>query len=177
MWTANLVCSGGGTQWLQKVGELGAQVWLKEGEASSDLGIEQVKEMMITIVTMLLLLTINAASLHTHQLQATYELANDYQLDDPVLPRKLMAKNKDDGHDAKDLVSFNMQHKAFAVKPHNGEAEAAKVMVHIAARGTRQEWIEGSDSTHEYFTMDYSHVKRRSPIHNKSFPKTVSNSP
>lgn len=35
--------------------------------------------------------------------------------------------------------------------------------------GTRQEWVEGGD-TSQYFTMDYSHVKRRRPIHNKSLP-------
>ncbi|KAJ0038129.1 hypothetical protein Pint_23444 [Pistacia integerrima] len=36
-------------------------------------------------------------------------------------------------------------------------------------KGTRQEWVEGTD-TSQYFTMDYSHVKRRRPIHNKSLP-------
>lgn len=50
------------------------------------------------------------------------------------------------------------------------------VIVHVA-KGTRQEWIEGSDTTHEFFTMDYSHVRRRWPIHNKSSLKTIINSP
>lgn len=36
--------------------------------------------------------------------------------------------------------------------------------------GTRQEWMEGED-TSEFFTMDYSKVRRRLPIHNKSRPE------
>ncbi|XP_050225592.1 uncharacterized protein LOC126675061 isoform X2 [Mercurialis annua] len=35
--------------------------------------------------------------------------------------------------------------------------------------GTRQEWVERAD-TSEFFTMDYSRVRRRRPIHNKSLP-------
>lgn len=42
---------------------------------------------------------------------------------------------------------------------------------HVAAIRTWREWVEaeGSD-TSQYFTMDYSHVRRRRPIHNKSLP-------
>ncbi|XP_030514564.1 protein GOLVEN 6-like isoform X2 [Rhodamnia argentea] len=36
-------------------------------------------------------------------------------------------------------------------------------------RGTWREWGEGTDPT-QYFTMDYSQVRRRRPIHNKSLP-------
>lgn len=36
---------------------------------------------------------------------------------------------------------------------HKKRREEVEVMVH-AAKGTRQEWIEGSDPTHEFFTMD-----------------------
>ena len=35
--------------------------------------------------------------------------------------------------------------------------------------GTMQEWMEGADMS-QFFTMDYSHVRRRRPIHNKSVP-------
>ncbi|KAI3729622.1 hypothetical protein L6452_18283 [Arctium lappa] len=138
--------------------------------------------MMIVIVTMLcvtlsLLLTINASSLHTHQLQASIELAKEHhQLDQPALPRKLMVNKKVEGYEAHDLVSYNEQNKASSDESHKkGETEEV-VMVH-AAKGTRQEWIERSDPTHEFFTMDYSHIRRRRPIHNKSFPKTIANSP
>lgn len=35
--------------------------------------------------------------------------------------------------------------------------------------GTMKEWMEGADMS-QFFTMDYSHVRRRRPIHNKSVP-------
>ncbi|XP_011009465.1 PREDICTED: probable root meristem growth factor 8 isoform X3 [Populus euphratica] len=35
--------------------------------------------------------------------------------------------------------------------------------------GTWREWVEGTDTSH-FFTMDYSRVRRRRPIHNKSLP-------
>ncbi|XP_049364961.1 uncharacterized protein LOC125829810 [Solanum verrucosum] len=45
-------------------------------------------------------------------------------------------------------------------KEHEGE------VVH-ARKGTRQEWVEGKD-TSDFYTMDYHWVRRRRPIHNKS---------
>ncbi|XP_057481986.1 protein GOLVEN 6 [Actinidia eriantha] len=39
----------------------------------------------------------------------------------------------------------------------------------VKRTGTRQEWMEGTD-TSEFFTMDYTKVRRRRPIHNKSLP-------
>ncbi|XP_010320835.1 uncharacterized protein [Solanum lycopersicum] len=45
------------------------------------------------------------------------------------------------------------------------EHEAAEMV--NARKGTRQEWVEGKD-TSEFFTMDYHWVRRRRPIHNKS---------
>ncbi|MCD7467947.1 hypothetical protein HAX54_005657 [Datura stramonium] len=48
-------------------------------------------------------------------------------------------------------------------KEHEGEG-AKKVH---ARKGTRQEWVEGKD-TSDFFTMDYHWVRRRRPIHNKS---------
>ncbi|XAR65318.1 hypothetical protein NMG60_11009403 [Bertholletia excelsa] len=37
-------------------------------------------------------------------------------------------------------------------------------------RGTRQEWVEEGPDASLFFTMDYSKVRRRRPIHNKSIP-------
>ncbi|KAH1097818.1 hypothetical protein J1N35_014739 [Gossypium stocksii] len=37
-------------------------------------------------------------------------------------------------------------------------------------RGRRQQWKEGGPDLSHYLTMDYSNVRRRRPIHNKSFP-------
>ncbi|KAF7132111.1 hypothetical protein RHSIM_Rhsim09G0122000 [Rhododendron simsii] len=42
-------------------------------------------------------------------------------------------------------------------------------MVRGRGSGTMQEWKEGIDPSH-FFTMDYSHVTRRRPIHNKLLP-------
>lgn len=39
-----------------------------------------------------------------------------------------------------------------------------------SGRGTRQEWVDSGADISQYFTMDYSNVRRRSPIHNKSLP-------
>ncbi|XP_047965559.1 protein GOLVEN 6-like [Salvia hispanica] len=36
-------------------------------------------------------------------------------------------------------------------------------------RGTWREWVESPNKS-EYFTMDYSWVRRRRPIHNKQIP-------
>ncbi|KAD7478744.1 hypothetical protein E3N88_01880 [Mikania micrantha] len=118
------------------------------------------------------LLAINAASHNTHQLQASHGLTgNGYQLHHLALPRKLMFNNEIEGYEAKNLVSSIGQNTGKSYK------EEVKVMVH-ATKGTRQEeWIKASDPTHEFFTMDYSHVRRRRPIHNKSFRKTSIGSP
>lgn len=50
-------------------------------------------------------------------------------------------------------------------KPQRNKDE---VVLH-GSKGTWQEWAEGTD-TSNFFTMDYSKVKRRRPIHNKSIP-------
>ncbi|OAY47436.1 uncharacterized protein LOC110616486 [Manihot esculenta] len=51
----------------------------------------------------------------------------------------------------------------------SGKAYKEEAKVRKGRRGTRQEWVEGTDSL-QYFTMDYSHVRRRRPIHNKALP-------
>ncbi|PWA58070.1 hypothetical protein CTI12_AA403580 [Artemisia annua] len=119
--------------------------------------------MMIVIITMLLflkvsvLMTTNAVFLHTEQIQASHDLDYDHHVHSPGLSRKLMPTKKVEGY--QDLVFYNDQ-----TEPLLGESRktAEEVMV-IGA--------QGSDSTH-FTTMDYSHVRRRRPIHNNSHPKT-----
>ncbi|KAK1553312.1 hypothetical protein Q3G72_032614 [Acer saccharum] len=89
------------------------------------------------------------------------------------LPRKLRFTSEVtvNGH-GETLLSHN-KHKEEEVTPSSGKQykEEEKV-IHgngNGSKGTRQEWVEGTD-TSQYFTMDYSHVKRRRPIHNKSLP-------
>ncbi|PWA60592.1 hypothetical protein CTI12_AA368880 [Artemisia annua] len=123
--------------------------------------------MMIAIIIMLLfvkvsvLMTTNAAFfLHTEQIQVSHDLEYDHQhVHSPGLSRKLMPTKKVEGYGDQDLVFYNDQ-----TEPLLGESRktAEEVMV-IGA--------QGSDSTH-FTTMDYSHVRRRRPIHNNSHPKT-----
>ncbi|KDP31405.1 hypothetical protein JCGZ_11781 [Jatropha curcas] len=74
-----------------------------------------------------------------------------------------------EGHHRQSFTSNNNQKEdaSFSGKAHNKEQN---LIIH-GNRGTRQEWMEelGPD-TSQYFTMDYSHVKRRIPIHNKGLP-------
>ncbi|XP_043700335.1 uncharacterized protein LOC122651066 [Telopea speciosissima] len=44
----------------------------------------------------------------------------------------------------------------------------SQVMVN-GREGTRQRWIQRKDMW-QFFTMDYSHIRRRQPIHNKAMP-------
>lgn len=48
---------------------------------------------------------------------------------------------------------------------------AAKAHAHLGRGQTWQQWMDenGGDSS-EFFTMDYSRVRRRRPIHNKGLP-------
>ncbi|KAK1350197.1 hypothetical protein POM88_054720 [Heracleum sosnowskyi] len=103
---------------------------------------------------------------------------HDYQLIHlGVLPRKLKLREDQlasvkqvyNGGD-QDLYAHNAEKDAFsgaAGKAHNKETRKRK----HAPITTWREWVEaqGSD-TSQYFTMDYSRVRRRRPIHNKSFP-------
>ena len=45
-----------------------------------------------------------------------------------------------------------------------------QVNVVHGSKGTWREWMEGGAEASEFYTMDYSHVQRRRPIHNKSMP-------
>ncbi|XP_039007025.1 probable root meristem growth factor 8 [Hibiscus syriacus] len=87
----------------------------------------------------------------------------------PSLPRKIRFTEE------AVAVKVNDVHHSISSTKHkehvSGKAyqkEEAR-LVH-GSRGTRQEWVEsGADISH-YFSMDYTHVRRRRPIHNKSLP-------
>ncbi|KAL5826204.1 hypothetical protein ACOSQ4_018001 [Xanthoceras sorbifolium] len=81
-----------------------------------------------------------------------------------TLPRKLRFTTEVTIKGHEETVSDNKQEVAHGKEKKKEE----KVMVH-GSKGTWQEWLERTE-TSEYFTMDYSHVKRRRPIHNKSLP-------
>ncbi|KAJ4838504.1 hypothetical protein Tsubulata_030464 [Turnera subulata] len=87
----------------------------------------------------------------------------------PIQPRKLRlfenvavkAHAADQG-----FTSFNKQKQDVSGK---ADHKQQNVMHGGKAAGTWHEWVEGTD-TSQFFTMDYSHVRRRRPIHNKSLP-------
>ncbi|KAK0574218.1 hypothetical protein LWI29_019895 [Acer saccharum] len=89
------------------------------------------------------------------------------------LPRKLRFTSEVTVNGHGETLHSHNKHKEEEVTPSSGKQykEEEKV-IHgngNGSKGTRQEWVEGTD-TSQYFTMDYSHVKRRRPIHNKSLP-------
>jgi hypothetical protein len=45
-----------------------------------------------------------------------------------------------------------------------------QAVVHGSRRSTWQEWMDEGADTSEFHTMDYSLVRRRRPVHNKSMP-------
>ncbi|KAL1556602.1 hypothetical protein AAHA92_12200 [Salvia divinorum] len=78
------------------------------------------------------------------------------------LPRKVKLREVVDVKSSayKDIM---LQKKLFEDK------KIAKEDVMARKRGTWREWVESPNKS-EYFTMDYSWVRRRRPIHNNQMP-------
>ncbi|XP_062153850.1 protein GOLVEN 6 [Alnus glutinosa] len=128
--------------------------------------------MTTLFVVLSALLTPSANSLQI-QLQSSYHQTGNEVLQHsslPALPRKLKlfettVKGYGSGH--QDFQSYNTQIYKEYVAP--GESKEKEQVVVHGSKGTWKEWVEGGD-TSEYFTMDYSKVRRRRPVHNKSLP-------
>ncbi|XP_020214008.1 probable root meristem growth factor 8 [Cajanus cajan] len=83
----------------------------------------------------------------------------------PTVPRRLRFNEKvKEDDEAKDHASHK-QENSFA---EGKQYDRKQNMVH-GKKGTRQEWMEVDDPS-QYFTMDYTQVRRRRPIHNKKLP-------
>nr|XP_034911910.1 probable root meristem growth factor 8 [Populus alba] len=135
---------------------------------------------LVAIVTALciclsILLTTPSAAMEIHEKQSSQQHAaadDRIKLSVPtVLPRKLRVLLDQEvavkSYAARSSTSLNKQKgdnapgKAYH-KEQNG--------VHGGRpAGTWREWVEGTDTSH-FFTMDYTQVRRRRPIHNKSLP-------
>ncbi|KAH7516141.1 hypothetical protein FEM48_Zijuj10G0103600 [Ziziphus jujuba var. spinosa] len=124
---------------------------------------------IISLICLLLTALLSPCASSQIQVQSFHhkQANNEFQpASIPTLSRKLrfatIVGKKEGSH-----FMSNKKEEHISVKADHKE----HVMVH-GNRGTRQEWMEGSDGTDPslFFTMDYSHVKRRSPIHNKSLP-------
>ncbi|XP_021815235.1 uncharacterized protein LOC110757813 [Prunus avium] len=136
-------------------------------------------ELVFFIMLCIIVLSFSAlltpcTSLHI-QLQPSNKQANDeLQVSLPTLPRKLRFTEKVTiaGQEGKDYAPPNKQKENVSasggndIKP-NFPKEKESVR---RSSGTWQEWMEG-ENTSEFFTMDYSKVRRRRPIHNKSRPE------
>ncbi|XP_022725162.1 probable root meristem growth factor 8 [Durio zibethinus] len=91
--------------------------------------------------------------------------AKGVQLSPHTLPRKLRFTEEVavKGNEAQQSISNTKLKEDISGKAYPKERETKH-----GSRGTRQEWMEGGPDISQYFTTDYSHVRRRSPIHNKS---------
>ncbi|KAK1416207.1 hypothetical protein QVD17_31996 [Tagetes erecta] len=118
------------------------------------------------IAMMIVLLCVKASILMTTNASCFHELGNNDQevYLFPGLSRKLMLKKMDEGYEDQDLVFNNDKNKALF------EGESWKKREEVMVIGA-----QGSDPT-QFTTMDYSHVRRKRPIHNNSSPKST-NSP
>ncbi|KAF8378536.1 hypothetical protein HHK36_029879 [Tetracentron sinense] len=119
--------------------------------------------MELIVITTVLCITLSiliapCASFHI-QVHSSHEQVHDLQLSLAELPRKLRPTIQErivKGYEGKDF------------KPDSKQKGALSGMMH--GRGeTMQEWMERRDSW-KYFTMDYTPVRRRRPIHNKAVP-------
>nr|GMD25580.1 probable root meristem growth factor 8 [Ipomoea batatas]GMD51992.1 probable root meristem growth factor 8 [Ipomoea batatas] len=134
-------------------------------------------EIMIRVITALCLILTAQEALGNTVSRDDQGTDNKQQIQFPAVnPRKLKLTNDaatvksygDDSHYHPTTV--NKQEVALSGEKRHGRE--GKVGRH-ARKGTRQEWMEGSDrdtDMSEFYTMDYHWVRRRRPIHNKSFP-------
>ncbi|XP_035540198.1 probable root meristem growth factor 8 [Juglans regia] len=128
--------------------------------------------LLMTTLCVVLLVPISAlltpsASMQI-QAQPSYEKAANDQLQHSLrpLPRKLRLSEAVKEHGSHDLQSHNInrQLEGYVI---TGKSYAGKEEVEVHG----QEWVEGAESdTSQILTMDYSPVRKRRPIHNKSMP-------
>ncbi|CAL5338544.1 unnamed protein product [Camellia sinensis] len=127
-------------------------------------------ELIIVITTLCICLSVLLTPCASQQIQvqSSHDQAKDVKFSLLTLPRKLRvieeaATVHATVNEDKELLSYSKQRASLSGKQHNKEAD-----MKFGRRGTWQEWVEeGTDRT-QFFTMDYSHVRRRRPIHNKS---------
>ncbi|KAL3751480.1 hypothetical protein ACJRO7_012329 [Eucalyptus globulus] len=119
----------------------------------------------------MLVLTLSYASHRVHALPSLQQ-AQEAQLPAPLnSPRKLRLFEQVTikGHDKEVSLAAQKQKEDKSGGDGARGREPATMTHGKDQRGTWREWVEGADPT-QYFTMDYSQVRRRRPIHNKSLP-------
>ncbi|XP_076921461.1 uncharacterized protein LOC143582869 [Bidens hawaiensis] len=117
---------------------------------------------VLFFVLLSLLLFINSVFVNGHQVLSSHDSAQGHH----AMPRKLMLNLKVESFGDKDLVSYDDDLSGESHKAGGGE-EAATITT-----SSKVSMQEGSFSTH-MFTMDYTPVRRRRPVHNKALPTTI----
>ncbi|XP_056166214.1 uncharacterized protein LOC115666024 isoform X2 [Syzygium oleosum] len=118
----------------------------------------------------MLILTSSYAPHQVHALLSVQQAQEAHLLSPLNSPRKLRLfeqvtiKGRDD--EVSTAAQRQKEDRSGGVGVHGSEPST---MHGKDKRGTWREWAEGTDPT-QYFTMDYSNVRRRRPIHNKSLP-------
>lgn len=121
---------------------------------------EKIVIICLACMSLLLLLIEPSSSLQLIHLQIPL-----YQQDKVFLSRKLKFTDEVTvkQHESQDATLNTDQHKRLP----SGKAKQKEESMKESGRQGR--WIEGADAS-QFFTMDYTHVRRRRPIHNKSLP-------
>ncbi|KAJ4972606.1 hypothetical protein NE237_005780 [Protea cynaroides] len=126
-------------------------------------------ELMLVVTTLyiLSLLVISKAShqTHDHEMLSSLEQVYDLGISLTELPRKLRPVEE---------PSIVKRYKTEDSKPEANKKEDLPGKIHSqmmlnGREGTRHRWIQRKDRW-QFFTMDYSQVRRRRPINNKVMP-------
>ncbi|WVZ09206.1 hypothetical protein V8G54_013736 [Vigna mungo] len=128
---------------------------------------------IITLLTFSFSYLLPTSSSHIQLQPSSLQLQDDnmgtvytnLQLSLPAVPRKLRFTEKvKEDEKARDLGPHKQDDSFAAEKQYHRKQNMV-----LGNKGTRQEWMEVDDPS-QYFTMDYTRVRRRRPIHNKKLP-------
>ncbi|TYI36288.1 hypothetical protein E1A91_A03G121900v1 [Gossypium mustelinum] len=106
------------------------------------------------------------------QLQSSSEQGKGVELTPPTvqLPRKLRFAEEVAKQLQGNVAQAHSISSTKKLEDVSGKAKQKEEATVRGNRGRRQQWKEGGPDLSHYLTMDYSNVRRRRPIHNKSFP-------
>ncbi|GKV50326.1 hypothetical protein SLEP1_g57036 [Rubroshorea leprosula] len=128
-------------------------------------------ELILLLCVVFFALQTTCSSLQIHVQSSHQQAYEAQQLSPPTLPRKLMRITEETSskvNGAQEAIPNKQLSARDNTSGKWNKYQNEQVQKH-GSGGTREEWAEGADSS-QFFTMDYSHVRRRQPIHNKSLP-------
>ncbi|XP_043715704.1 protein GOLVEN 6 [Telopea speciosissima] len=129
--------------------------------------VSQVKKMeLLAIATLCILsLLVTTSASYETKVFSSLDQVHDLGISLTNLPRKMRPVEE---------PSIVKRFKVEDSKPeaNNKEVFSGNVQSQVmlnGKEGTRQRWMEKKEMW-QFFTMDYSHVRRRQPVHNKALP-------